>query len=84
MLSEQWDVLCAIEHKDHCNIGLINYSKSYTLCYVGNVHGDYSGIVMFIKDGDLPSGDALLKDHVSFVQWNWNIICINFFHARWR
>ena len=22
----------------------------YTLCYAGNVHGEYSGIVMFIRD----------------------------------
>ena len=29
---------------------LISSSKGYTLCYVGNVHGDYSRIVMFIRD----------------------------------
>ena len=50
VLSEQWDVLCAVEHKDHRNAGLISYSKGYTLCYAGNVHGEYSGIVMFIRD----------------------------------
>ena len=42
VLSEQWDVLCAIEHKDHCNAGLISYSKGYTLCYARKVHGDFS------------------------------------------
>ena len=50
VLSEQWDVLCVVEHKDHRNAGLISYSKGYTLCYAGNVHGEYSGIVMFIRD----------------------------------
>ena len=35
--------------------------------------------------GALPLGDALkketlLKDHVSFVRWNWNIVGIDFFH----
>ena len=29
VLSEQWDVLCAVEHKDHRNAGLISYSKCY-------------------------------------------------------
>ena len=65
VLSEQWDVLCAIEHKDHRNAGLISYSKDYTLCYDGDVHGDYSWIVLFIRAGALPLGDALLKDRVS-------------------
>ena len=49
MLSEQWDVLCAVEYKDNCNARLISYSKGYALCYIGNVHGDYFGIVMFIR-----------------------------------
>ena len=50
MLSEQWDVLCVVESNNHRNARLISYSKGYTLCYADNVHGDYSGIVMFIKD----------------------------------
>ena len=83
VLSEQWDVLCVVEPKYHRNARLINYSKSYTLCYVGDVHGDYSGIVMFIRDV-VPLGDALLKDRVSVVRWNWNIMDIDFFHARWQ
>ena len=49
VLSEQWDVLCAVEYKDNCNARLISYSKGYALCYIGNVHGDYFGIVMFIR-----------------------------------
>ena len=43
VLSKQWDVLCAAEHKDHRNAGLTSYSKGYTLCYTNNIHGDYSG-----------------------------------------
>ena len=27
VLSEQWDVLCAVEHKDHRNVGLISYLR---------------------------------------------------------
>ena len=44
MLSEQWDVLCAVEHKVYRNAGLISYSKGYTLCYDGNVHGSILGL----------------------------------------
>ena len=50
VLSEQCDVLCAVEHKDHRNGGLISYCKGYTLCYAGNGHKEYSGIAMFIRD----------------------------------
>ena len=39
VLSEQWDVLCAIEHKNDRNAGLLSYSKGYTQCYADNVHG---------------------------------------------
>ena len=53
VLSEQQDVLCAVEHKDHRNAGLISYSKSYTL-FAGNVHGDYSRIFMFIRNNFHP------------------------------
>ena len=38
-VSEQWVVLCAIQHKEHCNARLISYSKGYTLCNVANVQG---------------------------------------------
>ena len=36
-VSEQWVVLGAIEHEEHCNARLISYSKGYTLCNVSNV-----------------------------------------------
>ena len=54
VLSEQWDVLCAIGHKDHRNIGLLCCSKGYAPCYVGNVQRYYFGIVMFITDKSHP------------------------------
>ena len=44
MECEEWDVLCAVEHKDDCNPRLILYSKGYTLCYDGNVMGIILGL----------------------------------------
>ena len=46
--SNQWDVLCVVEHKVHTNAGLVVFSHGYTLCYAGKKHGDYLGIVMSI------------------------------------
>ena len=66
MLSEQWDVLCAVEDKDHHNAGLISYSKGYKVCYAGDVHGDYFGIVMFIRHGALPLGGCITKGSYFF------------------
>ena len=34
--------------------------------------------------GALALEDALLKAHVFFVLWNWNIVTINFCHAQWQ
>ena len=45
-----WDILCAVEHKDHKNAGLDFTIKGYTLCYAGVSSGDYSGVLMLIKD----------------------------------
>ena len=49
MLNKQWDVLYAVEHKSHENVGLVTCSHGYTLCYAGKDHGSYSRIVMFIR-----------------------------------
>ena len=39
-----------MEHKVPTNARLVVCSHGYTLCYAGKPHGDYSGIVMFIRD----------------------------------
>ena len=33
VLKNQWDILCAVEHKDHKKAGLNFSSKGYTLYY---------------------------------------------------
>ena len=52
--SNQWDVLCVVEHEVHKNVGLIVCSHEYTLCYVRKLHGDYPGIMKFIHDHYCP------------------------------
>ena len=39
-----------MEHKEHKNAGLMLNTKGYILCYSGKVKGDYSGVVMFIRE----------------------------------
>ena len=50
ILKNQWDILCAVEHKDHKKAGLNFSSKGYTLYYAGLTPGDYSRVLMIVRD----------------------------------
>ena len=50
LIQNGWDVLRAVEHKEHNNDSSINFVKGYTLIYLGLRQGDYSRVLFFIKD----------------------------------
>ena len=53
ILKNQWDILCAVEHKDH-KTGLNFFCKGYTLYYEGLTPSDYSGVLMIVRDNYQP------------------------------
>ena len=50
----QWDVLCAVEHKEHARSGSSLQYKQYHVFYAGVIGGLYSGIMLIIRDNLKP------------------------------
>ena len=46
----QWDILCAVEHKDHAKSGSFIQHNGYHVCYAGVTGGLYSGVILIVKD----------------------------------
>ena len=46
----QWDILCAVERKDHTKSGSFIQHNGYHVCYAGVIGGLYSGVILIVKD----------------------------------
>ena len=46
----QWDILCAVEHKDHAKSGSFIQHNGYHVCYAHVNGGLYSGVILIVKD----------------------------------
>ena len=45
----QWDILCAVEHKDHAKSGSFIQHNGYHVCYTGVNGGLYSCVILIVK-----------------------------------
>ena len=54
VFSNQWDILCAVEHKDHAKSGTSHQHNGYHACYAGVNGGLYSGVILIVKNNLQP------------------------------
>ena len=54
LLSKEWDVLCAVEHKCHELAGSTVHLRGYSSFYAGNLNNHYSGVVLIVRDKYYP------------------------------
>ena len=50
LLSKEWDVLCAVEHKCHELAGSTVHLRGYSSFYAGHINNHYSGVVLIVRD----------------------------------
>ena len=54
LLSKEWDVLCAVEHKCHELAGSTVHLRGYSSFYAGHRNNHYSGVVLIVRDKYYP------------------------------
>ena len=50
VLKNQWNILCVVEHKDYKKEGFKIFIKGYKLYYTELTTGDYSGVLIILRD----------------------------------
>ena len=54
IFDSQWDILCAVEHKEHAKSGSSLHHKQYHVSYAGVTGGPYSGVMLIVRDSLKP------------------------------
>ena len=54
LLSNEWDILCAVEHKCHELAGSTVHLRGYSSFYAGYLNNHYSGVVLIVRDKYYP------------------------------
>ena len=54
IFNSQWDILCAVEHKEHVKSGSSLHHKQYHVFYARVTRGPYSGVMLIVRDSLKP------------------------------